>query len=190
MEDRHSALPVVKHSVGTPPTTAILATAKPINEVDLVPFLNAAHKASTNPMTIPTALADTMIGFEASVTANLDDMLSQLEKNRDALLGSAAVVSSSTGIVDQTAKHLDNVRFALGRLDRRLQGLKLLFNATTQYMQELHDAISSQQSQQEADTAKRILEALNNNLRSDVDQLLLQLQNNNVRVQTQQQLVC
>jgi hypothetical protein len=189
LKDWHSALLIVKHTVDIPLTTAILTTSRPIDEVDLTPFLNIAHKASGNPMAIPSALADVMITLEAAGTVKIDETLSELENGSNALLSSASLVSTTTEQVERTARILDGVRFALGRSDRRLQSLKLLFRASTRNMEEFCNAIPNQSLQRDAEVAARILGALNNNMRSDVEHLLLQVQNNNVRVQTQQQLV-
>lgn len=139
---------------------------------------------------IPAALADLMISLEATLTASIDSTLSDLESGSNTLLSSASVLSTTTKQAERTASALNVVRYALGRSDRRLQSLKLLFSASAQYMQDVHLAAQKQNSQLDAEIARRILQALNDNMRSDVDQLLLQVQNNNVRVQTQQQLVC
>ena len=133
-------------------------------------------------MMIPAALADLMITLEATLTASIDNTLSDLERGSNILLTSASVLSTTTKQAERAASALNVVRYALGRSDRRLQSLKLLFSASTHYMQDLRGLALDQ-------SAVQILRALNDNMRSDVDQLLLQVQNNNVRVQTQQQLV-
>lgn len=141
-------------------------------------------------MTIPAALADVMITSEASITVEIDDKLCELERDKDTLRSSASVISTSTEQAERIAGILDEVRFLLGRSDRRLHRLKLLFSASSQYMQDLCNAMPNPKPQDDVEVTKRILEALNNNMRSDVEQLLLQVQNSNVRVQTLQQLVC
>ena len=183
----------MNHTPATPLTTAILATSRPVGEVDLLPFLNSARNASIDPMILPTALADLVISSEASGTLLIDSKLSQLEKGNASLLESASMVATTIDSAERTAKTLNTVRGAIGRSERRLQSLKYLLNASLQYMQDTtchNNATTAVQSPQwDVDAAKRILRAHNANMRSDVEHLLLQVWNNNVRVQTQQQVV-
>ena len=83
------------------------------------------------------------------------------------------------------------VNGAIGRSERRLQSLKYLLVASLGFMEDtrLSRGTAVQSPQSDADAAKRILQAHNANMRSDVEHLLLQVWNNNVRVQTQQQVV-
>lgn len=191
-EDKNSALLIVSHTPTVPLTTAILATSRPVGEVDLLPFLNSARNASINPMILPTALADLVISSEAYGTVSIDSKLSQLEKGNDSLLESASMVPTTIDSAERTAKTLNTVRGAIGRSERRLQSLKYLLHASLDYMQggSHSNATAAQSSPQwDVDAAQRILRAHNANMRSDVEHLLLQVWNNNVRVQTQQQVV-
>jgi hypothetical protein len=162
-----------------------------VGEIDLMPFLNSARNASIHPMILPTALADLVISSEANGTLLIDSKLSQLEKGNDSLLESASMVATTIDSAERTAKTLNTVRGAIGRSERRLQSLKYLLVASLGFMEDtlLNRGTAVQSPQSDADAAKRILQAHNANMRSDVEHLLLQVWNNNVRVQTQQQVV-
>lgn len=173
-----------------PQTTAILATSRPVGDMDLLPFLNSARNASIDPMILPTALADLVISSEASGTVSIDEKLCQLERGNDSLLESASMVSTTIDSAERTAKTLNTVRGAIGRSERRLQSLKYLLSASLEYMQDYYNTTTLQSPLWDVEAAKRILRAHNANMRRDVEHLLLQVENNNVRVQTQQQVVC
>jgi len=188
-EDQNNALLVVKHLVADQHTLAVLATSRPLHEIDLAPILNTARKASSNPMLLPTALADLMVTAEAAGTTKIDDTLSQLERGNRALLHSASKLSTTVDQVEHTAQTLNDVRNALGRSERRLRSLALLL-ATCMAEIGMLSIIAPPHPQWDTAAAERILQGHNANLRSDVDHLLLQVQNNNARAQTQQQVVC
>lgn len=188
-EDKTSAFLVVKYEHQLPLTTAVLATSRPVDDVDLVPFLEAVRIASVDPMVLPEALVDLVISSEASGTVSIDKKLSQLEAENSNLLESASVASTTTVQAERTAKTLNAVRSALGRSERRLQSLRYLLGTCRQYMHDLRSMPSIPNSLWDMDTAQRVLQAHNANMRGDIEHLLLQVQNNNARVQTQQQVV-
>jgi hypothetical protein len=187
-EDNNSALLIVNHTPGVPLTTAVFATSRPVNEVDLLPFLNSARNSSINPMTLPTALADLVISSEAIFYASIDLKLRQLEQiNRTVLDPLRNIENAEREVVG-----LNVAQCAIGRTERRLQRLKYMLGASLEYMQDTHHNTSTaaiQSPQWDVDAARRILRASNANMRSDVEHLLLQHRNNTVRVQMLQEVV-